>query len=140
MNYRDFSFFSTTADTGLHAEAGGKSALVVAAAEGLCALLFPAGVPAHLLSLVPRPFEHRGDGLENSLVNLLGEILYLAYEKGLAVPRVEVLHLRRGILRCRLHAVPAPRPPALEIKSVTYHRLALRQRGRRYEIDFVLDV
>jgi len=140
MNYRSFSFFATTADIGLHAEADSKSALVVAAAEGLCALLFPAGAPAKILSPVPRPFEHRGDGLENSLVNLLSEILYLAYEKGLAVPRVEVLTLRRGTLHCRLYAAPAPVPPALEVKSVTYHQLALRRRGRRYEIDFVLDV
>ncbi|HNX98535.1 MAG TPA: archease [Candidatus Aminicenantes bacterium] len=139
MNYRSFSFFATTADTGLHVEADSRAALAVAAAEGLCALLFPAGTPARVRPAL-RPFEYRGDSLENSLVNLLGEILYLAYEKGLAVPRVEVLHLRRGILRCRLITVPAPVPPALEIKSVTYHRLALRWRGQHCEIDFVLDV
>ncbi len=139
MSYRNHSFFATTADTGIHAEGDSRSELVVAAVEGLSSLLFP-GFPAAAKPESGWEFAHAGDSLENALVNLLSEILYLAYEKGRIVSRVEALFVRRGHLRCRLVTRPAPSPPACEVKSVTYHRLALRQRGRLLEIDFVMDV
>ncbi len=87
-----------------------------------------------------RLFQFQGDSCEHVLVNLLAEALFQMFEKKRAVADIEFVEAQPERLRARLRLVPWPRPPIIEIKSVTYHNLRIVEKNGQLRADVVFDV
>ena len=72
-----FDTFSTTADVGIRIQGSGYEELLQSAVKGLNLLYFDDHSFSSSASPSVYPFEFHGDSLENILVNLLSEIVFL---------------------------------------------------------------
>lgn len=134
---RRFDRFATTADVGLRVRGRDLNEFYGNAVAGLSHLLFG---PLLIRAADERTrFDYRGDGAENVLVNLLAAALELTWRRhavtGLEIASASECSLH-GTLRHRLW----PRPPQLEIKSVTYHNLQLQFRAGIWHAAVVFDI
>jgi SHS2 domain-containing protein len=136
---KSYETFSTTADVGIRVRGRDCRELYRRAIEGLNELLFgPGGVdPAAAKS---HRFEYRGDACENVLVNLLAEVAFRVYEKRRMVCGLRIMEADDFHLKAEFREIPWPRMPQLEIKSVTYHRLKIRETKEGKEAEIIMDV
>jgi SHS2 domain-containing protein len=134
---RRFERFATTADVGLRIRGRDLSEFYANAICGFSFLLFGALISRDADEQTP--FDYRGDGPENVLVNLLSAALELTWSgrapTGLEVERAGERHLR-GQLRHR----PWKTPPRMEIKSITYHDLHVEFRNGFWRAAVVFDI
>jgi SHS2 domain-containing protein len=72
-----YETFSTTADVGIRIQGSGYEELLQSAVKGLNLLYFDDYPFSSSASPSVYPFEFHGDSLENILVNLLAEIVFL---------------------------------------------------------------
>ncbi len=135
----NYEVFATTADTGIRFKGRGFRALYQNALAGLNLLLFgprrrklPGDESAH--------FSYCGDGPENVLVNFLAEILSLAYQKKKQVVALNFVHADGCRLEARLRLAPCRSAPRVDIKSVTYHNLRVREHNGVKSAAVVFDV
>ena len=139
----DYETFATTADVGIRAFGDDWASLYRNAVLGCGELIFgpqPAAAGTSAAASAAKRLRITGDSGENVLVKLLGEVMHLVYQKRRCVVGLRVRHAdERGLAAEILHA-PWPQPPALEIKSVTYHDLKVREEAGRKRVDLLLDV
>jgi SHS2 domain-containing protein len=131
--------FATTADVGIRFRGRDFAGLCENAVAGLNALLFGENSEPPAAS-GSRRFSFRGDGMENVLVNLLAEVLSLAYQKK---QRVVAMACRRADA-CSLAAdfslAAIAGAPAIDIKAVTYHGLRVVEKGGMKQAAVIFDV
>ncbi len=124
-----------TADWALHVWASDLPGLLEQAARGMYALAQTrlAGERRQPWELAI-PFVDR----ESMLVDFLSELLFAAEERGVAFDEYD-LHFDGITLQARLGGALITWQ-AKEIKAVTYHNLAVRQREAGLEAEIVFDV
>ena len=135
-----WEFFEHTADVGLRARGGNLRELFENAGNGLIDLMFGQDAVSACRSCL---ISADGDDAEQLLVAWLEEILFAFEADRFAPARVEVHDVADGrALGClwgeefdgERHQV------GKAVKAVTYHNLAIRQKGDAYEVDVILDV
>jgi SHS2 domain-containing protein len=136
---RSYETFSTTADAGIRFRGRDFRELYGNALRGLNLLLFGAN-PRRTAGCASAAFSFRGDGPENVLVNLLSEALDQVYGRRRRVAGAVFRRAGGKALEARLLLAPWRRPPRLEIKSVTYHNLRVRERGGMLRAAVLFDI
>ena len=123
---KQFETFSTTADVGIRIQGKGYENFFKNAVKGINLLLFdnktfaaPGAGPEDY------PFEYKGDGAENLLVNFLSEIVFLVQSRNKITRDIEIKEINENYIKADLLLVPGFIEPDLEIKSVTYHNLKI---------------
>jgi SHS2 domain-containing protein len=117
-----YETFSTTADVGVRIFGRTFAELYENAVAGLNGLLFARkkGKPVEIGAC---GFSFRGDGVENVLVNLLAEVLSLAYQKHRRVTALACRQADEHFIDADLLLAKIDDEPELDIKAVTYHKL-----------------
>jgi SHS2 domain-containing protein len=117
-----YETFSTTADVGVRIFGRTFAELYENAVAGLNGLLFgrKKGKPVEIGAC---GFSFRGDGVENVLVNLLAEVLSLAYQKNRRVTALACRQADEHSIDADLLLAKIDEQPELDIKAVTYHKL-----------------
>lgn len=124
-----------TADWELMVWAPDLPGLLVQAARGMYALANTALADE---PRVKRAFELDCPDRESLLVDFLAELLFYSEDEGLAFDQITIA-LEGPHARVRLDGAPIS-SQEVEIKAVTYHRLAVRQTARGLEVNIVFDV
>jgi SHS2 domain-containing protein len=119
---KKYETFATTADVGIRFYGHDFADLYENAVHGLNMLLFGKNseLPAEKGAC---HFSFRGDSVENVLVNLLAEVLLLAYQKKQRVVSMVCNHASSCFLAADLRLAEIKGEPELDIKAVTYHNL-----------------
>jgi SHS2 domain-containing protein len=137
-----YETFSTTADVGIRIQGNGYEGLLQSAVKGLKLLLFgrheqdtPGGGDSR-----SHFFEFHGDSCENILVNFLLEMVYLLQVKNKMTVDVTIKEVDETYLKADLITVPLEREPDIEIKSVTYHNLQVKDRNGIKSAEVIFDV
>jgi SHS2 domain-containing protein len=73
------------------------------------------------------PFDFKGDSCENVLVNLLSEIIFLLYSRDCITTGIAIKIADETALQADLIIQPMQNPPEVEVKSVTYHNLKVKE-------------
>lgn len=125
-----YSTFSTTADVGIRIGGKGLEGLFRSALNGLNLLYFNQLLSKN--STLDSPVEHHlyqfnGDSPENLLVNLLSEVVFLLQNKERVTVSFSIVHLDATHIKINLHTIALHKKPELEIKSVTYHNLEIKE-------------
>jgi SHS2 domain-containing protein len=136
---KKYETFSTTADVGIRCRGHDFAELYENAVNGLNGLLFgnKSTLPAVSES---RHFSFRGDSVENVLVNLLAEVLSLAYQKKRRVIDMACSHADGCFLAADLLLATIVGEPELEIKGVTYHKLKIVEKDGIKKASVVFDI
>lgn len=137
-----FRIVSTTADIGIQLEAESEGEFFKNALLGLHGLLFESS-RVHLPDGGEEnrfPIDLKGDSTENLLVKFLEEILFITYNKRVQVVDVHIKKLSSQELSAELIGIESPRPPSLEIKSVTYHNLRIERREGHLSCRIIFDI
>lgn len=138
---KEYETFPTTADVGIRIKGITYKDLFKNAIKGLRLLIF--GNESDFKfnnSPIIYPFDFNGDSLENVLVNLLSEVLFLLYSKNrmtidINFEEVSGNHLKAGLVTFNLDL-----KPGIEIKSVTYHNLkVIKKKGIKYA-EIIFDI
>jgi SHS2 domain-containing protein len=136
---KKYETFATTADVGIRCRGHDFAELYENAVAGLNGLLFgkrsarpAAGEPVH--------FSFRGDSVENVLVNLLAQVLSLAYQKKQRVTSMTCTHADGCFLSVDLLLAEIKGEPAIDIKAVTYHKLRVVDKGGIKTAAVVFDI
>ena len=124
-----------TADWELHAWAPDFPSLLEQVAWGMNTL---SGLRLKLDQLVVRRFEVFGYDQESLLVKFLSELLYLQEQESLGFNEFKFT-LKEGRLAVELYGNPILQQDK-QIKAVTYHNLAVRQKKGGLEVNVVFDV
>jgi SHS2 domain-containing protein len=137
-----YETFSTTADVGIRIQGNGYEGLFHSAVKGLNLVLFGEyGQDTHRDSDCHLHFfEFHGDSCENTLVNLLAEILYLLQVKNKMTIDITIKEVNETYLKADLITAPLEREPDIEIKSVTYHNLQVKDRNGIKSAEVIFDV
>ncbi|NIO87709.1 MAG: hypothetical protein GTN53_44445 [Candidatus Aminicenantes bacterium] len=137
-----YETFSTTADVGIRIQGIGYKGLFQSAVKGMNLVLFGEHAQdthrhgdCHL-----HFFEFHGDSCENILVNLLSEMVYLLQVKNKMTIDVTIKEVNETYLKADLITVPLEREPDIEIKSVTYHNLQVREKNGIKWTEVIFDV
>lgn len=88
-------------------------------------------------------FEFTGDGPENVLVNFLQEIVYLLQMENLMTKNVNIKKAAGNTIDAELVTIPcdlSDLKPEMEIKSVTYHNLHVKDNNGLKSAEIVFDV
>jgi SHS2 domain-containing protein len=119
---KKYETFATTADVGIRFCGLDFADLYENAVAGLNLLLFGKNIelPAEKGSC---HFSFQGDSVENVLVNLLAEVLLLAYQKKRRVLSLVCNHAGSCFLDADLRLAEIKGEPEHDIKGVTYHNL-----------------
>jgi SHS2 domain-containing protein len=137
-----FETFSTTADVGIRIRGKGYEGLFQSAVKGLNFLYFGT-LPEPPQSVGPpqtHPFRFRGDSGENILVNLLSEVVFLLQNEARVTVEVKVHRADDTYIESDLLTVPLHIEPELEIKSVTYHNLSIKDERGIKSAEVVFDI
>lgn len=136
---KKYETFATTADVGIRFCGHDFAELYENAVAGLSVLLFGnkeklplAGGSSH--------FSFRGDSVENVLVNLLAEILSLAYQKKQRVLAMVCSHADGCFLAADLRLAKIKDEPELDIKAVTYHNLRVIEKNGIKKAAIIFDI
>jgi SHS2 domain-containing protein len=135
-----YETFSTTADVGIRIRGSGYGELLQSALKGLNLLyfddhsFFSSGSPSIY------PFEFHGDSLENILVNLLSEIVFLLQNENKITIGLKINEVNETFLNADLLTIPADKEPHLEIKSVTYHNLKINRKNNILSTEIIFDI
>lgn len=137
-----YETFSTTADVGIRIQGNGYEGLFHSAVKGLNLVLFGEhGQDFDKNSDIhPHLFEFHGDSCENILVNLLAEILYLLQVENKMTVDISIAGVDETYLKADLITVPLQREPDIEIKSVTYHNLHVREKNGIKWTEVIFDI
>ena len=134
-----YETFSTTADVGIRIRGRGYEELFQNALKGLNLLAlghqpYCPGLPTVY------PFEYHGDSLENLLVNLLSEILFLQQNQCRVTTGITFNEINDTYLKADLLTIPSGREPELEVKSVTYHNLKINKNNNILSTEVIFDI
>ncbi len=137
-----FVIISTTADVGLKIKGQNQRDFYKSALLGLNALLFdtanikiPGPANPHRY-----PINFIGDSLENLLVKLLDEILFITYTKKKQVMDMQIKKNSHQLLQADLLLIDPICPPLLEIKSTTYHNLRIENKEGMLSGTIIFDI
>jgi len=136
---KKYETFATTADVGIRFRGHDFAELYENAVTGLNGLLFgkKGALPA---AGQPRHFSFRGDSVENVLVNLLAEVLSLAYQKKRRVIDMACSHADGCFLSVDMLLAEIRGEPTIDIKAVTYHKLKVVDKGGIKTAAVVFDI
>jgi SHS2 domain-containing protein len=133
--------FSTTADVGIRIQGNGCEGLFQSAVKGLYLLYFDEqckDMTTHAYDI--HPFEFRGDSCENVLVNLLSEIIYLLQVENKITIGISVDQANETYIKADLLTTPCDLEPEMEIKSVTYHNLNVKDENGIKSAEVIFDI
>jgi SHS2 domain-containing protein len=136
---KNYETFATTADIGIRVCGRDFAGLYRNAVAGLNALLFGTSAQPPTAS-GSRRFRFQGDGSENVLVNLLAEVLSLAYQKNRRVVAMEISSADRGSLDANFLLAAIAAAPAVDIKAVTYHQLRVIEKDGLKKASVLFDI
>jgi len=128
-----------TADMGIAAFAESREALYVAAAEGLMAIIDPAG---SIRSLQERKLTVEADDAGELMVSWLGEVLYLV-EQGFLPCTFGIARISETALEAIVAGEPFDsRRHALarEVKAITFHRLRVERTAGGWRARIFVDL
>jgi SHS2 domain-containing protein len=136
---KKYETFATTADVGIRFCGHDFAELYENAVTGLNTLLFgrKKKLPAYKESY---HFSFRGDSVENVLVNLLAEVLSLAYQKKRRVIDMACSHADGCSLAAELLLATIVGEPEIDIKGVTYHKLKVVEKDGIKKASVVFDI
>ena len=136
---KKYETFATTADVGIRFRGHDFAELYENAVAGLNALLFgkTGESPAESESYY---FSFRGDSVENVLVNLLAEVLFLAYQKKQRVVAMACRHVGNCFLDADLFVAEIKDGPEIDIKAATYHKLNVIEKNGIKKASVVFDI
>jgi len=139
---KKYETFSTTADVGIRIQGSGFESLLQNAVKGLNLLYFgESGDKPHRSSDSNRyPFEFHGDSRENILVNLLAEIVFLLQNENKITAGIDSKEVNEIYLKADLLTIPADMEPEIEIKSVTYHNLKIKEENGILSTEVIFDI
>jgi SHS2 domain-containing protein len=135
-----YETFSTTADVGIRIRGSGCEELLQSAVKGLNLLYFDDPTFSSAGSSSVYPFEFHGDSLENILVNLLSEIVFLLQNENKITIDIKIKEVNETFLNADLLTIPAHKEPNLEIKSVTYHNLKIDRKDNILSTAVIFDI
>jgi SHS2 domain-containing protein len=136
---KKYETFATTADAGIRFRGHDFAELYENAVAGLNVLLF--GKNSELAAEKGScHFSFRGDSSENVLVNLLAEVLSLAYQKKQRVTDMACSHADGCSLVADLRLAQIKGEPELDIKAVTYHKLRVIEKNGVKKAAVVFDI
>lgn len=125
-----YSTFSTTSDVGIRISGKGLEGLFRSALNGLNLLYFNQLLSKSSTAESPieqHLYEFHGDSPENLLVNLLSEVVFLLQTKERVSVSFNIVQLDENHIKINLHTMPLHKKPELEVKSVTYHNLEIKE-------------
>ncbi len=139
---KDFETFSTTADVGIRIRGKGYAAFFQNAVKGLNLLYFdePADNEGPPVKPGLQPFEFHGDSCENILVNLLSEVVFLLQNENKTTIGLEIRQVDETYINTDLVTIPCESEPELEIKSVTYHNLGVKNEKGIKSAEIIFDI
>ena len=135
-----FEFFDHTADVGIRIEADSLNGLFEEAGRGLFALIV--NDLASVRAEQTRQLELSCDDRELLLRDWLAELLYTFDAEQLLLSQFDVT-IDDGKLSATAHGEPFDdqrHDLQCEIKAVTYHGLAVRQSGNRWQAEVIVDI
>lgn len=135
-----YETFSTTADVGIRIQGSGYEDLLQSAVNGLNLLYFDDHNFSSSGSPSVYPFEFHGDSLENILVNLLSEIVFLLQNENKITIGIKIKEINETFLNADLLTITADKEPNLEIKSVTYHNLKVSRKNNMLSTEIIFDI
>ena len=135
-----YETFSTTADVGIRIQGSGYEELLQSAVKGLNLLYFDDHNFSSSGFSSVYPFEFHGDSLENILVNLLSEIVFLLQNENKITIGLKFKEINETFLNADLLTIPADKQPNLEIKSVTYHNLKINRKNNILSTEIIFDI
>lgn len=136
---KKYETFSTTADVGIRFRGHNFAELYENAVAGLNVLLFGKNRKLQVASDSSH-FNFRGDSVENVLVNLLAEVLSLAYQKKQRVTAMACSHADDCSLAVDLSLVAIAGQPEIDIKAVTYHKLRVVEKDGIKKASVLFDI
>jgi len=136
---KKYETFATTADVGIRFCGRNFAEFYENAVSGLNVLLFGKNrkIPSNGESF---HFMRHGDSVENLLVNLLAEVLSLAYQKKQRVLAMVCHHADGHFLDMDLHLAEFKGEPELDIKAVTYHNLRVVEKDGIKKAAIIFDI
>ncbi len=138
-----FDTFSTTADVGIRIWGNGFPGLLKAALKGFNRLCFgEQWEEQHDPPTGSHPFVFEGDSFENLLVNFLSEILYILQVEDKVTLAVTVEEADENHINVCFSTLQRPLclEAEMEIKSVTYHNLAVREGQGLKSAEVIFDI
>jgi SHS2 domain-containing protein len=140
-------FLDHTADVGAEIEAPSLGALF---AEAAAAFTDTVTVHDGVAAVAMRHLEVAADGLEELMVDWLGELLFLFESEGLLIAEADVeIEERRGGPRPAWHLAatlrgepydPDEHPVKVLVKGITYHQLAVEEREGGWIARVIFDI
>ncbi len=136
---KNYETFATTADIGIRFCGHDFVDLYENAVHGLNLLLFGKNskLPAEKGSC---HFSFQGDSVENVLVNLLAEVLLLAYQKKRRVLSIVFNNAGSCCLDADLRLAEIKGEAEIDIKGVTYHNLHVVEKYGIKNVAVVFDI
>ena len=136
-----FKIISTTADVGLTIFGKGLGEFYSNAWQGLNSLLFGDTEPC---SGAHEPekycYRYHGDSRENVLNHFLSEILFLLYTRRKVTMGLDIKGAGEALLEADLLLKVMEKDPEIEIKSVTYHNLHIKDEDGFLSATVIFDV
>lgn len=133
--------FSTTADVGIRIWGKTYAQLYSNAITGFNALVFGENrLQKFYNNHIAYRFEYRGDSCENVLVNLLTELVFLLYSEHRVSAGIDIKIADRNVFSAELFLQPVSNEPEIEIKSVTYHNLHIKNTRGIKSAEIVFDI
>lgn len=138
----EYETFSTTADVGIRIRGKGYAGLFQNAVNGLNLLYFGSLPNWQETSTKPaaHPFQFHGDSCENILVNLLSEIVFLLQNENRVTVALNIRQVDETYIKADVLTVPNEWEPELEIKSVTYHNLKVKEEKGIKSTEVIFDI
>ncbi len=136
-----YETFSTTADVGIRIQGNGYKGLFQSAVKGLNSLYFDEQLKDTIHHTHgSHPFEFHGDSCENVLVNLLSEMIYLLQMENKITIDIHIEEVNETYVKANLWTIPCDLEPGMEIKSVTYHNLKVKDKNGIKSAEVIFDV
>jgi SHS2 domain-containing protein len=138
----NYDVFSTTADVGIRIQGIGYEGLFRSAIKGLNLLYYDTRIddPKENDGSSLYRIELQGDSLENILVNLLSEIVFLVQNKNKTVTGIIFHEATTTFLNADFVTIPSKMAPDLEIKAVTYHNLRIEYKEDILLAEIIFDI
>jgi SHS2 domain-containing protein len=137
---KTFERIDHAADIGLRAFGRDMKELFTNAASGMMSLLLD---DARVSGSAEKVIELQGRDLQELLVNLLEEILFLLNVRGFVTASTEIQHLDESGLRARLAGEALDDEKhriKYDIKGVTFHQLRFEEEGGLIAVKVIFDV
>lgn len=136
-----YEVFSTTADIGIRISGKNNKDLCENGIRGLNSLIYGRETARNQAFEAGRhPFVYKGDSFENVLVNLFSEVMFLIYSKNKITFDIEIKEIGDDNLNADLLTKRANILPQIEIKSVTYHNLKIKNNKGKKSVKVIFDI